>query len=116
MFAITAVPLCLRVYIRLRLLLLLQTGCRKANKTAPLEPVYPTSTTGEVFPWAQYQLPRSVRPVGYDLTLNPDLDRMVFTGTTVITLLVCHSTNRIVLHSANLNITKATFKVGLRCC
>ncbi|XP_076586255.1 leucyl-cystinyl aminopeptidase [Chaetodon auriga] len=89
-----------------------KTGCPKANKTTPFEPVYPVSTNGELFPWAQFQLPHSIRPLSYDLTLDPDLDNMIFTGRTVISMLVLHNTKRIVLHSANLNITKATFKLG----
>uniref|UniRef100_A0A672I6U9 Aminopeptidase n=1 Tax=Salarias fasciatus TaxID=181472 RepID=A0A672I6U9_SALFA len=80
--------------------------------STPIEPVYPTSSTGDVFPWARYRLPQSVHPVSYDLTLNPDLDDMTFTGRAVITMSVFHNTDRIVLHAANLNITKATFKLG----
>uniref|UniRef100_A0A672ZYM5 Aminopeptidase n=1 Tax=Sphaeramia orbicularis TaxID=375764 RepID=A0A672ZYM5_9TELE len=86
------------------------SGCRK--QTTPAEPVYPISTNGEMFPWAQLRLPQSIQPLSYELTLNPDLDKMTFTGTTVITMTVRHDTKRIVLHSANLNITKATFKLG----
>lgn len=89
-----------------------KTGCRKANKTTPFEPVYPLSTNGELFPWAQFRLPRAIKPLSYELTLNPDLDSMTFTGRTVINMLVLHNTKSIVLHSANLNITKATFKQG----
>ncbi|XP_053182010.1 leucyl-cystinyl aminopeptidase isoform X2 [Scomber japonicus] len=89
-----------------------KTGCPKANKTTPFEPVYPVSTNGELFPWAQMRLPQSIHPLSYELTLNPDLTNMTFTGNTVISMLVYHNTNRIVLHSANLNITKATFKLG----
>uniref|UniRef100_A0A7N8WQT2 Leucyl/cystinyl aminopeptidase n=1 Tax=Mastacembelus armatus TaxID=205130 RepID=A0A7N8WQT2_9TELE len=89
-----------------------KTGCRKPNKTTPLEPVYPLSTNGELFPWAQLRLPHSIRPLSYDLTLNPDLDSMTFTGHTVIQMSVLHSTKIIVLHSANLNIIKATFKAA----
>lgn len=55
-----------------------------------------------------------MHPLSYDLTLNPDLDNMIFSGRTVIDMLVLHNTKRIVLHSANLNITKATFKVGFK--
>nr|XP_046243201.1 leucyl-cystinyl aminopeptidase [Scatophagus argus] len=89
-----------------------KAGCPKPNKTAPIEPISPISTNGEPFPWAQLRLPRSIRPVSYDLTLNPDLDSMTFTGHAVINMFVDHSTNRIVLHSANLSISKATFKMG----
>ncbi|KAF1389074.1 hypothetical protein PFLUV_G00069690 [Perca fluviatilis] len=89
-----------------------KAGCRKTNKTTPFEPVYPLSTNGKLFPWAQFRLPRSVRPLSYDLTLSPDLNNMTFTGRTVITMSVLHNTKIIVLHSAHLNITKATFKLG----
>ncbi|XP_010731980.3 leucyl-cystinyl aminopeptidase isoform X2 [Larimichthys crocea] len=89
-----------------------KTGCRKPNKTTPFEPVYPVSTNGELFPWAQYRLPQSLHPLSYNITLSPNLDSMTFTGCTVITMIVQHNTKRIVLHSAGHNITKATFKLG----
>uniref|UniRef100_A0A7N6BX71 Aminopeptidase n=1 Tax=Anabas testudineus TaxID=64144 RepID=A0A7N6BX71_ANATE len=89
-----------------------KAGCRKTDNNTPLEPVYPLSTNGEMFPWAQYQLPHSIRPLSYDLTLNPDLNSMTFTGRTVINMSVLHNTKRIVLHGTDLNITKATFKLG----
>lgn len=96
------------------IIILVQMGCRKPNETSPLELVYPVSTNGELFPWAQYRLPRSIRPLTYNLTLNPDLVTMTFTGHTAINMLVLHETKVIVLHSSNLNISKASFKVGLQ--
>nr|XP_020450130.1 leucyl-cystinyl aminopeptidase [Monopterus albus] len=90
-----------------------KAGCQKPNNT--LEPVYPWATNvHELFPWAEFRLPQSIHPLSYDLTLNPDLESMTFTGRTVINMSVRHNTKRIVLHSANLNITKATFKLGDR--
>uniref|UniRef100_A0A3Q2Y4Q1 Aminopeptidase n=1 Tax=Hippocampus comes TaxID=109280 RepID=A0A3Q2Y4Q1_HIPCM len=83
-----------------------KTGCPKQeNKTS-------NGTDDELFPWAQYQLPRSIRPLSYDLTLSPNLSTMTFSGHTVINMFVLHNTKRIVLHSAHLNITKAAFKLG----
>lgn len=93
---------------------LLQEGCPKRNKTTPLEPVYPLSTNGELFPWTQLRLPQSVHPLSYELTLTPDLDNMTFAGIAVINMSVLHNTNRIVLHGLNLNISNATFKVRLK--
>lgn len=87
-------------------------GCRKSNKTSPLEPINPVTPSGELFPWTQYRLPRSIHPLSYDLTLNPDLESLTFTGVAVISMSVLHNTKVIVLHSADLNITKATFKIG----
>ncbi|KAK2837345.1 hypothetical protein Q5P01_014557 [Channa striata] len=89
-----------------------KAGCHKPNTTTPLETIYPVSTNGQLFPWTQFRLPRSIHPFSYDITLNPDLDNMTFTGCTVINMFVRHNTKIIVLHSANLSITKATFKMG----
>uniref|UniRef100_A0A8C5DCY5 Leucyl-cystinyl aminopeptidase-like n=1 Tax=Gouania willdenowi TaxID=441366 RepID=A0A8C5DCY5_GOUWI len=89
-----------------------KAGCPKSNGTTPVEPLYPNSTSGELFPWAQLRLPQSIHPIDYDITLNPNLDEMTFTGQSIITMSVHHNTRRLVLHGANFNITNATFKVG----
>ncbi|XP_036791919.1 leucyl-cystinyl aminopeptidase [Oncorhynchus mykiss] len=89
-----------------------KAGCGKANSSTPMEPSYPNSTNGELFPWNELRLPASVRPVNYDLSLTPNLTSMTFTGRTVINMTILHDTKRIVLHSSELNITKATFQVG----
>uniref|UniRef100_A0A8C7NAD9 Aminopeptidase n=1 Tax=Oncorhynchus kisutch TaxID=8019 RepID=A0A8C7NAD9_ONCKI len=83
-----------------------------ANSSIPMEPSYPNSTNGELFPWNELRLPASVRPVNYDLSLTPNLTSMTFTGRTVINMTILHDTKRIVLHSSELIITKATFQVG----
>ncbi|CAB1319877.1 unnamed protein product [Coregonus sp. 'balchen'] len=72
----------------------------------------PNSTNGELFPWNELRLPASVRPVNYDLSLTPNLTSMTFTGRTIINMIIQHDTKRIVLHSSELNIIKATFQVG----
>uniref|UniRef100_A0A1A8GQJ2 Aminopeptidase n=1 Tax=Nothobranchius korthausae TaxID=1143690 RepID=A0A1A8GQJ2_9TELE len=82
-----------------------KAGCPKSNQTQ-------NQTDGEVFPWTQFRLPRSINPLSYELTLTPDLDNMNFTGRAVIHMSVLHNTKRIVLHGANLLILKATFKLG----
>uniref|UniRef100_A0A8C7L871 Leucyl/cystinyl aminopeptidase n=1 Tax=Oncorhynchus kisutch TaxID=8019 RepID=A0A8C7L871_ONCKI len=89
-----------------------KAGCGKANSSIPMEPSYPNSTNGELFPWNELRLPASVRPVNYDLSLTPNLTSMTFTGRTVINMTILHDTKRIVLHSSELIITKATFQVG----
>uniref|UniRef100_A0A8C7LEH5 Leucyl/cystinyl aminopeptidase n=1 Tax=Oncorhynchus kisutch TaxID=8019 RepID=A0A8C7LEH5_ONCKI len=88
-----------------------KAGCGKANSSIPMEPSYPNSTNGELFPWNELRLPASVRPVNYDLSLTPNLTSMTFTGRTVINMTILHDTKRIVLHSSELIITKATFQV-----
>ncbi|XP_034026064.1 LOW QUALITY PROTEIN: leucyl-cystinyl aminopeptidase [Thalassophryne amazonica] len=89
-----------------------KAGCHKTNNTIPPEQVYPVSTSGELFPWAEFRLPTSIHPLSYDLTLNPDLNNMTFTGSAIISMFVHHNTKRIVLHSADLRITKATFQLS----
>uniref|UniRef100_A0A674D507 Aminopeptidase n=1 Tax=Salmo trutta TaxID=8032 RepID=A0A674D507_SALTR len=89
-----------------------KAGCGKANSSTPMEPSYPNSTNGELFPWNELRLPASVRPVNYDLSLTPNLTSMTFTGRTVINMTILHDTKHIVLHSSELIITKATFQVG----
>ncbi|XP_010864061.2 leucyl-cystinyl aminopeptidase isoform X1 [Esox lucius] len=89
-----------------------KAGCHKDNSSTPIEPVYPNSTTGEPFPWNEPRLPASVRPVNYNLSLTPNLTSKTFTGRTVINMMIQHDTKRVVLHSSDLNITKATFQVG----
>uniref|UniRef100_A0A674F1T0 Leucyl/cystinyl aminopeptidase n=1 Tax=Salmo trutta TaxID=8032 RepID=A0A674F1T0_SALTR len=89
-----------------------KAGCPKANSSTPMELVYPKSTNGELFPWNELRLPASVRPVNYDLSLTPNLTSMTFTGHTIINMIIQHDTKRIVLHSSEINIIKATFQVG----
>nr|XP_046206930.1 leucyl-cystinyl aminopeptidase-like isoform X2 [Oncorhynchus gorbuscha]XP_046206931.1 leucyl-cystinyl aminopeptidase-like isoform X2 [Oncorhynchus gorbuscha] len=91
---------------------LTKAGCGKDNSSTPMDPSYPNSTNGELFPWNELRLPASVRPVNYDLSLTPNLTSMTFTGRTVINMTILHDTKRIVLHSSELIITKATFQVG----
>uniref|UniRef100_A0A4W5MRV6 Aminopeptidase n=1 Tax=Hucho hucho TaxID=62062 RepID=A0A4W5MRV6_9TELE len=87
-----------------------KAGCGKANSSTPMEPSYPNSTNGELFPWNELRLPASVRPVNYDLSLTPNLTSMTFTGRAVINMTIQHDTKRIVLHSSDIVITKATFQ------
>uniref|UniRef100_A0A674F2T5 Leucyl/cystinyl aminopeptidase n=1 Tax=Salmo trutta TaxID=8032 RepID=A0A674F2T5_SALTR len=87
-----------------------KAGCPKANSSTPMELVYPKSTNGELFPWNELRLPASVRPVNYDLSLTPNLTSMTFTGHTIINMIIQHDTKRIVLHSSEINIIKATFQ------
>lgn len=89
-----------------------KAGCKKTNSSSSMELVYPRATNGKLFPWTELRLPASVRPLDYDLSLTPNLTSMTFTGRVVITMVIQHDTKRIVLHSAALNITKATFKLG----
>lgn len=57
-----------------------------------------------------YRLPEHVKPIQYDLFLNPDLQTGTYNGNETITLQVSSETNEILLHSHNLNITEVIFK------
>ncbi|XP_073717169.1 leucyl-cystinyl aminopeptidase isoform X2 [Misgurnus anguillicaudatus] len=84
-----------------------RSGCKKANST--MEKIYPISTSGELFPWTELRLPASVHPVHYNISLHPNLTSMTFQGDVSISVEVLQETKKIVLHSSNMSITKATF-------
>ncbi|XP_067425164.1 leucyl-cystinyl aminopeptidase isoform X2 [Emydura macquarii macquarii] len=81
-------------------------GCHKKNHT--MELIYPLATNGKRFPWAKIRLPSNVKPLHYDLVLQPNLTTNKFTGSVQITVNVIQVTWNIILHSSQLNITKAT--------
>lgn len=85
-----------------------RNGCPKTNST--MNNIYPNSTSGELFPWNELRLPTSVHPVSYNISLHPDLKNMNFQGSVSIIVEVLHETKIIVLHSSDMNITKATFE------
>ncbi|XP_072520548.1 leucyl-cystinyl aminopeptidase isoform X2 [Salminus brasiliensis] len=83
-------------------------GCHKANSS--MERIYPVASNGELFPWTDLRLPNSVRPVQYELWLFPNLTTMTFQGNVNITMVVMQGTKKIVLHSSDMKILKATFQ------
>lgn len=59
------------------------------------------------------RLPRTVRPIRYDLTLAPDLAAASFDGSVSIRAIVDEATDKIVLHALDLDIAAAQVRVGL---
>lgn len=57
----------------------------------------------------QGQLPRTVVPVAYDITIRPNAQAMTFTGSETVEVDVKQPTATVVLHAADLNVTEATF-------
>ena len=57
-----------------------------------------------------YRLPKSVEPINYRLTLNPNMDTYTFEGSEMITIRVKETIQNITLHSHNLNIHEVTLK------
>lgn len=59
------------------------------------------------FPWNKVRLPQSVNPLEYGIFLHPNLTEKTFSGKVEIKCEVLKSTKFVVLHSKNLNISKA---------
>lgn len=55
------------------------------------------------------QLPRTVVPVLYDITVRPDARTLTFSGTETITVDVREATRTVTLNAAELDVTAATF-------
>lgn len=68
----------------------------------------PSTTNGATAETVTTQLPRSVRPSHYDITIRPDAETMTFSGQTAIDVEVVESTDRIVLHAADLKFADAS--------
>lgn len=54
------------------------------------------------------QLPRSVRPLRYSVSLAPDLDKLTFSGRAAISIDVLEETDRITLNAAEIAFDKVT--------
>ena len=67
----------------------------------------PLATNGQPFPWDKMRLPQTVWPLHYDLFIHPNLTALNFTGTVQIQLEVLQNTSVIILHSRDLQISKA---------
>lgn len=55
------------------------------------------------------QLPRTVVPVLYDITVRPDAKAMTFSGSETVTIDVREATRTVTLNAAELNVAAATF-------
>lgn len=71
---------------------------------------FPTSASGETFPWNRMRLPKTVIPFHYTLLIHPNLTSLDFSGSVKIRVDVLQDTHTVILHSKELNISRA----GLR--
>ncbi|KAK3538610.1 hypothetical protein QTP86_007678 [Hemibagrus guttatus] len=68
---------------------------------------FPKSTSGETFPWNKTRLPQTVSPFHYTLLIHPNLTSFDFSGSVKIRVDVLEDTHTVVLHSKELNISRA---------
>lgn len=66
------------------------------------------ATNGLPFPWSKLRLPNYIIPIHYHLLVHPDLTTLRYNGSVRIEIDVKNSTNWVVLHSKNLEISAAT--------
>uniref|UniRef100_A0A2C9JE86 Aminopeptidase n=1 Tax=Biomphalaria glabrata TaxID=6526 RepID=A0A2C9JE86_BIOGL len=66
------------------------------------------ATNGQVFPWKDLRLPRTIKPLSYHIFLHPNLSESYFAGWVQMNLHVLEDTNYIVFHSHELNLSSVT--------
>ncbi|XP_051981306.1 LOW QUALITY PROTEIN: endoplasmic reticulum aminopeptidase 1b [Xyrauchen texanus] len=89
-------------------LLILPTHLWAAVTQVNREPTsFPTASNGEPFPWDKMRLPDTVSPIHYNLRIHPNLTSLYFTGLVQIQIEVHQDTKTIILHSKDLQISKA---------
>uniref|UniRef100_A0A2K6ERT2 Aminopeptidase n=1 Tax=Propithecus coquereli TaxID=379532 RepID=A0A2K6ERT2_PROCO len=71
---------------------------------------FPVATNGEPFPWPELRLPNMVTPLHYDLLIHPNLTSLDFVASEKIEVLARDTTQFIILHSKDLEITSATLR------
>nr|KAG5707291.1 hypothetical protein BaRGS_000065 [Batillaria attramentaria] len=78
-----------------------------AGKTTPAPAAEKSyiATNGEPFPWKDIRLPRDVLPDLYELSIHPNISQSVFTGTVTIHANVVKSTDFVVFHIKELNVS-----------
>lgn len=67
---------------------------------------------GQEYPWKELRLPSNVRPSNYKLRIYPNLDTRVLKGTVDLEIEVDNSTNVIVMHAQDINLTSFTLRMG----
>ena len=58
------------------------------------------------------RLPKTVKPLNYNITIEPDLNALTFKGRIAIDLIVLQNTDKITLHSLGLCLSAVLLKIG----
>ncbi|MCW5806686.1 MAG: hypothetical protein KIT31_30255, partial [Deltaproteobacteria bacterium] len=83
-----------------------------AKHVAPVDVVPPTKPPPQVPAGAR--LPAGVRPVAYDVRLEVDPDRAVFSGTVAITVKLDAPADHVWLHAVDLDLTEGRYRTSTR--
>lgn len=68
----------------------------------------PKASNGTPFPWNNIRLPEYIIPLHYDLMIHANLSTLTFWGTTEVEITASQPTSTIIMHSHQLQISKAT--------
>ncbi|XP_028641822.1 endoplasmic reticulum aminopeptidase 1 [Grammomys surdaster] len=72
----------------------------------------PKANNGATFPWNNMRLPEHITPIHYDLRIHANLSTLTFCGTTEVEITASQPTSTIIMHSHQLQISKATLRRG----
>ena len=61
---------------------------------------------------ADGRLPKNVKPLNYNLTIEPDLQALTFKGRVAIELVILQATDKITLHSLDLDLSDVCLSVS----
>lgn len=70
----------------------------------------PKASNGTPFPWNNIRLPEYIIPLHYDLMIHANLSTLTFWGTTEVEITASQPTSTIIMHSHQLQISKATLR------
>ncbi|XP_040584864.1 endoplasmic reticulum aminopeptidase 1 isoform X3 [Mesocricetus auratus] len=80
--------------------------CQSSDKA------FPKASNGASFPWSNMRLPEHIIPIHYDLLIHANLSTLTFWGTTEVEITVSQPTSTIIMHSHQLQISKAILRRG----
>ncbi|XP_055459979.1 endoplasmic reticulum aminopeptidase 1 isoform X1 [Psammomys obesus] len=75
--------------------------------------VSPKASNGAPFPWNNMRLPEYITPIHYDLMIHANLSTLTFLGTAEVEITASQPASTIIMHSHQLQISKATLRKGV---